>query len=97
MTESNCAQDVLNICFVFTPSFGITLNPFAMQKGGVFTFYTDEDDFLTALQNKINSKGYQWKVSKDTTHANGAEIKESGYDYILLAPGLKFMFYKKWI
>ena len=91
---NNDNQRTLKICFVFSPSFSLTLNPFAMQGGGVFTFYTDEDEFLESLQKQIDIKGYRWEVSKDTTHADGAEIKKSGFDYILLAPGLKFMFYK---
>lgn len=84
----------VKICFVFTPSFSICLNAISMQKGGVFTFFKDADDFVNSIQKKINSLKLPWLVLKDNSYADAKQIEVDGFDLILLAPGLKYMFYR---
>lgn len=84
----------VNICFVYTPSFSLCLNPIAMQRGGVFTFYQSADDFVSTVQKRILSLALPWSVQKDNSYADAEKIKAAGFDVILLAPGLRFMFFR---
>lgn len=84
----------VRICFVSTPSFSICLNPISMQKGGAFTFFNDAETFINLTQTRIDSLSLPWVVLKDSSYADAKKIKDAGFDLILLAPGLKYMFYR---
>ena len=84
----------VKICFVSTPSFAICFNTISMQRGGVFTFFKNADSFVDLIQKKINSLELPWLVLKDNNYADAKQIAVDGFDLILLAPGLKYMFYR---
>ncbi len=82
------------IIFISMPSPTLMRAPGFGVGGGLFTHFR-EDKYIHAVQKEIDKHQLHWRFTSDTTKSNIEELMESGVELLVLAPGLRFMFYRK--
>lgn len=81
------------IIFISMPSPTLMRAP-GFGVGGLFTHFR-EDKYMHAVQKEIDKHQLHWRFTSDTTESNIKTLIAEGAELLVLAPGLRFMFYRK--
>ena len=83
-----------NIVFIYMPSPTLFRTPGFGVSGGLFSYFR-EDKYIGAVQKAIDKRQLNWRFTRDTTESNIEALIAEGAELLVLAPGLRFMFYRK--
>lgn len=89
------SSNITRICVVCSPSFSRCFNPFMIQSNALSHVIVDENEYISSLRKCVESLGLQWLVERDNTYADATEIKDQGFDIIIVIPGLKLLFARR--
>lgn len=89
------SSNMTKICVVRSPSFSRCFNPFMIQSNPLSHFIVDENEYISSLRKRVESLGLPWLVEPDNTYADAKEIKDQGFDIIIVTPGLKLLFARR--
>ncbi|GDX04784.1 nitrogen fixation protein NifS [Buttiauxella sp. A111] len=66
-----------------------------IQSNALSHVIVDENEYISSLRKQVEILVLQWLVERDNTYADATEIKDQGFDIIIVIPGLKLLFARR--